>query len=75
MVLRKGKEPASAPDDIEAPETVQDTRWLNGVNRQLRPDAPSQRAPRYQMWNVVAPSPSVNSYYVSCKVYRLLGWW
>ena len=43
MVLRKGKEPASAPDDLEAPETVQDTRWLNGVNRQLRPDAPSQR--------------------------------
>ena len=31
-MMRKGKEPASAPDDIEAPETVQDTRWLNGVN-------------------------------------------
>lgn len=32
-----------APDQEEAPETVQDTRWLNGVNRQLRSDAPSQR--------------------------------
>ena len=40
----KGKERASlAPDQHEPPETVQDARWLNGVNRQLRPDAPSQR--------------------------------
>ena len=33
----KGKERASlAPDQHEPPETVQDPRWLNGVNRQLR---------------------------------------
>ena len=37
------KEHASAPDQPDAPDTVQDSRWLNGVNRQLRPDAPSQR--------------------------------
>lgn len=44
-MVRPGKEraSASASDQHEAPETVQDTRWLNGVNRQLRPDAPSQR--------------------------------
>ena len=39
-----GKERA-APASIASAddETVQDTRWLNGVNRQMRPDAPSQR--------------------------------
>ena len=36
---RPGKEPAVALDQHEAPETVQDTRWLNGINRQQRPDA------------------------------------
>ena len=40
----KGKERASlAPDQHEPPETVQDPRWLNGVNRQLRPDASSHQ--------------------------------
>lgn len=43
-MVRKGKERASAPDQPEAPETVQDARWLNGVNRQLRPDAPPRSA-------------------------------
>ena len=38
-----GKERAVAPDQHDAPDTVQDTRWLNGVNRQLRPDAAAQR--------------------------------
>ena len=38
-----GKERVPAPDQHEAPETVQDVRWLNGVNRQLRPDAAAQR--------------------------------
>ena len=42
-MVRPGKEHAVAQDQHEAPETVQDTRWLNGVNRQLRPDAQSQR--------------------------------
>ena len=45
-MVRPGKEPADADallDQHEALETVQDSRWLNGVNRQLRPDAPSQR--------------------------------
>ena len=42
-MVPSGKEPAEATDQQEPPETVQDTRWLNGVNRQLRPDAPSQR--------------------------------
>ena len=40
-----GKE--AAPDQLEAPETVMaadDVRWLNGVNRQLRPDAAQQRS-------------------------------
>ena len=45
-MVRRGKEPADAdapPDQHAAPETVQDTRWLNGINRQLRPDAAEQR--------------------------------
>ena len=45
-MVRRGKEPADAdapPDQHVAPETVQDTRWLNGINRQLRPDAAEQR--------------------------------
>ena len=44
-MVRAGKERAVpvAQEQHEAPETVQDTRWLNGVNRQLRPDAQSQR--------------------------------
>ena len=40
-----GKE--AAPDQLEAPETAvaaDDVRWLNGVNRQLRPDAAQQRS-------------------------------
>ena len=40
-----GKE--AAPDQLEAPETAMaadDVRWLNGVNRQLRPDAAQQRS-------------------------------
>ena len=40
-MLRRGKE--SLPPPVADDETVQDTRWLNGVNRQLQPDAPSQR--------------------------------
>ena len=46
MKRASGKERASEADQLEAPETVvapADARWLNGVNRQLRPDAPSQR--------------------------------
>ena len=45
-----GKERAlegGAPDQHEAPETAvaaDDARWLNGVSRQLRADAPAQRA-------------------------------
>ena len=34
------------PDQLEAPDTTvapDDARWLNGVNRQMQPDAPSQR--------------------------------
>ena len=42
-MVRLGKERADAPDQPEAPETVQDARWLNGVNRQLQPDAPSHQ--------------------------------
>jgi hypothetical protein len=43
--MRTGKEPVHASDQPEAPETSADSRWLNGVNRQLRPDAAShQRA-------------------------------
>ena len=41
-MVRPGKErmSLSAPGDDEATQmTTQDTRWLNGVNRQLRPDA------------------------------------
>ena len=43
-MVRPGKEPAEAPDQHEAPETVQDTRWLNqrhqSSGRQLRPERP-----------------------------------
>ena len=42
-MVRTGKERASSPEHPEAPETVQDARWLNGVNRQLRPDAPTHQ--------------------------------
>ena len=35
---RKGKERMAA-DEHEAPDAVQDSRRLNGVNRQLRTDA------------------------------------
>ena len=41
-----GKERMSAPDQHEAPETAMaadDARWLNGVNRQLKADAPSHQ--------------------------------
>ena len=43
IMARTGKERASSPEHPEAPETVQDARWLNGVNRQLRPDAPTHQ--------------------------------
>lgn len=40
----KGKERAAgASDQHEAPESAADARWLNGVNRQLQPNAASQR--------------------------------
>ena len=42
----KRKEPADGDAPLNehvAPETAQDPRRRNGVNRQLRPDAPSQR--------------------------------
>ena len=45
-MVRSGKEHAAlslAPAAIADDATTQDTRWLNGVNRQLRPDAASQR--------------------------------
>ena len=47
-MVRPGKQPApanadSTPDQREAPESVSDPRSLNGINRQLQPDAPSQR--------------------------------
>ena len=42
-MVRKGNEPALAPDQHEAPETAADSRWLNGINRQLRPDAASHQ--------------------------------
>ena len=42
-MVRAGKERASAPEQHDAPETVQDARWINGINRQLRPDAPSHQ--------------------------------
>ena len=38
-MLRSDKEAAQAPDQPEPPETIADPRWLNGVNRQLQPDA------------------------------------
>lgn len=44
--MRPGKERASSPDQHEAPDTAiapDDARWLNGVHRQMQPDAPSQR--------------------------------
>ena len=44
-MMRAGKDAVHASDQPEAPETSADSRWLNGVNRQLRPDAAShQRA-------------------------------
>ena len=42
-MVRKGKERADAPDQSDKPESAADARWLNGVNRQLQPDAQMQR--------------------------------
>ena len=45
-MVRSGKEHAaisSASAAVADDATTQDTRWLNGINRQLRPDAASQR--------------------------------
>ena len=44
-MVRDGKQPATAAQEASADDeqTQQDARWLNGVNRQLRPDAASQR--------------------------------
>ena len=45
-MVRTGKEPtheSPEADPPEAPETVVNTRWLNGVNCQLRPGADQQR--------------------------------
>ena len=41
---RNGKERMAA-DEHEAPDAVQNSRWLNGVNRQLRTDADSHATP------------------------------
>ena len=44
-MVRRGKQPVdddSSPE-CDAPESVPDPRSLNGINRQLQPDAPSQR--------------------------------
>ena len=46
MSRRKARTP-DEPDQLEAPESavaVDDARWLNGVNRQLRDDAVAQRS-------------------------------
>ena len=42
-MVRKGKERATPADQHEAPETVADSRSLNGINRQLRADAPAHQ--------------------------------
>ena len=57
------------PTDGERRKTQRRTaRWHPPLTERR-----SQSAPRYQMWNVVALSPSVTSYYVSRKVYRFMG--
>ena len=62
---RKGKERMTA-DQCEAPETVQDSRWLNGVNRQLRPDARDEVGHR--------PKTQVRSYLTVRTCGRELSW-
>ena len=43
-MVRPGKERmAPSEDDAATQMTAQDSRWLNGVNRQLQPDAAEQR--------------------------------